>query len=314
MADKQKETVGNDMKSRRTFYTERDESGEIVKTSLEAATEYLASCMERFEDFAEFPFAAPGVGTDDEGNAVFDESIYTPEMGVMVGKLNRVANKQKKIEGGVKCVFMAPIPDLAAIAMAATEDEPSRKWIRSILEKEANHVAVRPLRDADSVETVVDQMPVTLEAYTTSNRGAGAGILIAFNKLYKNLKSTLSAKVPVWAKNDRRLIKSELKMCFENAGYAREYYASLEDRGDSPSLFVVAMNLAINACKKRGYDPTIFERWLATRDQAPFTADAPADESDDFDLDSLTDDLLAEDEDTADDADDSDEDDDETDD
>lgn len=291
--DEKKPTVANDMAQRRTFYPERDDSGEVITTALEQAQEYIAGCMKRFDDFGAYDFAAPGTSIEGEGDeafTVFDESVYADDMGVIVGTLTgKLADGKTR---GIKCIFMAPIPDIDAMTKAATDDTLTQKWAKSILEKEANHVAVRPLRDAEDVSTVVDEMPSSLTAYTDSGRAAGAGIMGTFNDLYKQINATLADAVPAWAK--QRFIKSELKKAMESAAYASEYYAPIEDRpnrknGESGSLFVIACELGVNAAKKKGLDPTVFERWLATRDEKEFKVS----EEGDLDTDSLLDDMFA---------------------
>lgn len=271
-------TVADDMRARRCFYP--NESA----TALAQAQEYLGASMESLSDFADFPFAAPGVGVDEEGNATFDSDVYPDSVGVMVGVL-------KKQGAGVKAIFMAPIPDFPAII--GSEDEAFTTWATGILEKEANHVAVRPLRDAEDVSIVVDQMPTTVEAYTTSGRGLGSGIMTAYNELYKAINATLANKSSAWAK--RKLTKAELKRSLESSAYAASVYSELETR-EAGSIFVMALNMGVNGAKRKGLDPTIFERWIATRDQKAFS-ETEVDDEDDFDLDSLTDELLAEDED-----------------
>jgi hypothetical protein len=279
-----KPILADDMTARRTFYPTRDESGDVISSALEQAQEYLAGIMERFDDFDDYPFAASGVSLDDEGNAVFDESVYAEDSGVMVGLL-------KKNKEGVKCTFMAPIPDFPAM-VADTVDGPAQSWAVAILEKEANHVAVRALREAEDVSLVVDQMPASADSYFSSGRGAGAGIMATFNELYKAINALLASKVPAWAK--AKLYKSEMQKAMESKAYAMEYYQTLEDRGERESLFVLACNMGIRAAAKKGMDPTIFERWLATRNEKPFKLDATDEGEDDFDLDSLTESLLAE--------------------
>lgn len=279
-------TVADDMAARRCFYP--NESG----TALEQAVEYLGQTMERVSDFDSFPFAAPGVGADEDGNTTFDESIYTDSRGVMIGTLKETTGTGTNRARVVKAIFMVPIPNLQAMAEAATEDELARKWIQGILEKEANHVAVRPLRDADKPLDVVDQMPTDEDAYTNSGRAAGAGIMGTYNELYKGIIATLAGKIPAFAK--ARFIKSELKKAMESRAYALEYFGALEDRGEKESLLVLAINLGINSAKKKGLDPAIFERWLATRDAKVLTV-ADEEEADDFDLDALTADLLTDD-------------------
>jgi hypothetical protein len=247
------------------------------------ATEYLKATAAAIPDFNSFVesgrLAAPGM--DEQGQ--FDSAIYTPDTAVMVALL--------RAERKVKAIVVAPIPTLEQL-MA---NEAGRAWVDKIIAKELNHVAVRHLRDAEDVSTVVDQMPTNLEAYITSSRDGGGGIMESFNELYKLINSTLGNKLPVWQK--ARFIKSELKKSLESKAYAAEYYPALEDyKGDS--LFVTALNLGINAAKRKGLDPTIFERWAATRDNKPLSATDEDEDEEALDLDSLTDALLAEDEET----------------
>lgn len=257
-------TVAEDMDSRRIF------------PHIGEATAYLHATAAAIPDFKEQTIAAPGM--DEDGN--FDSTIYTPETAVMVS----VLRKQGK---GVKAIVVAPIPTLDQLLA----NEAARGWVDKIIAKELNHVAVRQLREAEDVTTVVDQMPTTLDAYITSSRETG-GIIETFNELYKLINATLGGKLPVWQK--ARLTKGELKKAMESRGYALEYYSALEDY-KGQSLFQTALELGINAAKRKGLDPTIFERWLSTRDAKVFT---PGDEDEDeeaLDLDSLTDSLLAED-------------------
>lgn len=245
--------------------------------NINEAVEYLKATATAIPDFNTIVeaggLAAPGM--DEEGN--FDSNIYGEGTEVMVS----VLRKQGK---GVKAIVVAPVPTLDSLL----GDEAGRDWVQRIIHKELNHVAVRHLRDAEDIQSMVDQMPTTREGYITSAREAGGGIMESFDELYKLINATLSAKFTPWGK--QRLIKTELRKAFESKGYAAEYYPALEDyKGES--LFALGLQLGINAAKKKGLDPTIFERWAATRDAKAFS---PADETDedDFDIDSLTDSLL----------------------
>lgn len=261
-------TVAEDMASRRIFAT------------TEEAAAYLNMAVETYSDFTEIPLAAPGM--DDEGN--FDPEVYTDGMVPMVATL-------RKNKGGTKAVIVTPVPTLEYLL----SDDAGTQWVKKIIEKELNHVAVRALREAEDISTVVDQMPTTRDGYISSARDSGGGIMLAFDELYKLINATLAAKVPAW--NKARLVKGELKKAMESAGYASEYYAALEERtnkkGEPESLFVVAATIGASAAKKKGLDPTIFERWLATRDAKKFTAPEESD-GDDFDVDSLTESMLTE--------------------
>ncbi len=273
--------VAEDMANRVVFTAERDDSGAITKTAVEAAQEYLEAQGERLDDFGKQTFAMAGITIDeDSGEAVWDPAIYTESMDVMVALL-------RKQKGGVKAIVVAPVPSISTILA----DTAARDWMTRILHKELNHVAVRALREAEDVSTVVDQIPVNLTGYIESGR-AGAGIVETFNELYKAINATVGAKVPVWAKY--RLLKSELKKAMESAGYAAETYAPLEDYKGT-SLFVAAIQIGLTAAKRKGLDPAIFERWLATRDQKTYNAGAATEDEDDFDFDSLADSMLVED-------------------
>jgi hypothetical protein len=254
-------TVASDMAGRRVF------------DSADKAAEYLNAVGESMADFGNYPLAAPGI--DSEGN--FDSAIYGDGIEVIVATL--------KNKSTVKAIVVAPVPTLDALLA----NDGGRAWVQKIIHKELNHVAVRALREAEDVSTVIDQMPTTLDGYIASGREGGAGILESFNELYKPVNAVLSAKVPVWAK--ARLIKSELKKCMESRGYALEFYPALEDRGEGKdSLFLTALDIAIKAAERKGLDATIFERWKATRNAKTYTTGDDADE--DFDVDSLTDSLL----------------------
>lgn len=269
----QTKTVKEHMTARRIF------------PDVASAVAYLGLCAESFSDWADTTFAAPGI--DSEGN--FDPAIYSADMDVMVSKLMRIGKKGE--DSTVKAVVVAPVPKLSVILA----DESAKAWLEKIVHKELNHVAVRALREAEDVSTVIDQMPTTLAGYIESGR-AGSGILESFNALYKQINATLSGPFPVWARY--RLIKTELRKAMESKGYAQANYAALEDyrgKGIDSGLFVTAINLGVAAAKRKGLDPTIFERWLATRDQKVFDLAESEDDDAEFDLDSMTDSLLAED-------------------
>lgn len=272
-AEETKKTVAKDMPNRRVF------------GSVGEAKEYLGGCADLYSDWGDesIPFAA--VGVNEEGD--FDESIYNDSMDVMVAKLTK--QKTEKAAGGVKAIVVAPIPKLD---LTSAGDEALQGWIRRILHKELNHVAVRALREAEDVSTVIDQMPTTVTGYIESAQVSG-GIMEAFNELYKLINGTLGAKVPVWAKY--RLIKSELKKAMESKGYAMEIYPALEDyRGNS--LFEVAIQLGQASAKRKGLDPAIFDRWAETRATKKYDPAAPTDEDEDeLDIGNLTDSLLADD-------------------
>lgn len=246
-------TVADDMDNRRVFGTP------------EEAAEYLGQCAERFEDFGKMVLAAPGL---DMETGEFDPEVYTDSMDVMVSLLR---NKSK-----IKAIVVAPVPKVSVLM----ESKQGQDWIAKILHKEMNHVAVRALREAEDVSNVIDQMPVTIDGYLEPGRG-DSGIMETFAELYKAINQALSSKVPAWAK--ARLIKSELKKAMESKGYAENFYPVLEDY-KGQSLFVAALNLGIAAAKRKALDPTIFQRWLDSRDSKVLSIGEDS-EDEEFNLD-----------------------------
>jgi hypothetical protein len=267
-------TVADDMDNRRIF------------GNIDSAVTYLTESAKRFSDFGQMTLAAPGM--DDEGN--FDSNIYTDQMDVMVSLLR---NKSK-----IKAIVVAPIPKVHVLLgipaedYAAMENATGKAWMEKILHKEMNHVAVRALREAEDVSTVIDQMPVSIDGYLEPGRG-DSGAMESFNELYKQLLTALGSKVPAFAK--ARLIKSEFKKALENKGYAEAFYPVLEDFKGT-SLFEAALKLGLEAAKRKGLDPTIFQRWLDTRATKTYVAGNESEDDEEFslDLDAMSDSMLAE--------------------
>lgn len=252
-------TIADDMPARRIFATP------------EEATAYLNQWTSA-PDWETTPLASPGV--DAEGN--FDSAIYSDQMNVMVATL--------KNKGKVKAIVVVPTPKTDVLLGS----DAGRAWVDKILLKELNHVAVRHLRDAEDVSTVLDQMPTTIDGYIASERGTG-GIMETYNELYKAIDAALGAKIPAWAK--ARFTKGELKKALESRGYALEFYSTVEDY-KGQSLFEKALETGIIAAKRKGLDPTIFERWKNTRNAKTYE---PGDEDEEeLDLDSLADLMLEE--------------------
>jgi len=251
------------------------------------ATAYLAKCNEDFSDFANQPFAM--IGVDESG--AFRPDIYTPEMRVRVAVLRNVPRTVggKREPTTIKAIVVTPVPTLESLM----SDEAGMAFVQKVIDKELNHIAVRPLRDAENLETAMEQVPTTRSGFIESNRDSG-GIMDTFNELYKVINDTLSKSIPLWSK--ARLIKAEMKKAMESKAYALEYYPALEDRGSDnngkakDSLFVLALQFGLKLAKGKGMDAAIFEKWLATRDQQTL-ATTTTDDDDDISLDDLVADL-----------------------
>lgn len=257
-------TVANDMDARRMF------------NNVEDAAAYLSASAEKYADFGAVTLAAPGI--DSEGN--FDPDVYAPGMQVMVAKLMRLKTP-KNPTAGVKALVVVPVPSLEQF-MA---NELGKAWVERIIQKELNHVAVRPLREAKDVDTVIDQIPTTMEQFISSARGEGGGIMDTYKEMFKKLIDSMAKLSKVWEK--ARLTKSELQAAYSSKAYAMEYYPALENRGDKPSLFVMSLQTAIVGAKAKGLDPTIFERWLETRDAKPLAGADAEEGEEEIDEDAL---------------------------
>lgn len=260
-AEDRRETVTEGMDARRVF------------ANADEAANYLNHCAETFKDFGDTPLAAPGM--DDEGN--FDSAIYGPGIEVMVSTLR----EQKK---GVRAIVVMPVPTLDALLA----DDAGKSWVQKIIHKELNHVAVRDLRNAANVLTVVDQMPINMTGYITSGQGT-SGIMGSYDTLYQELNKDLSTKSKLW--NKARFTKGDLKAALESKAFAEEYYPALENRGEGkPSLFALALDSLIIVAKKRGLDPAIFQRWKDTRTTVALADD---EDSEDFDADALANSMVS---------------------
>jgi hypothetical protein len=279
-------TVLEDMDSRRMF-----------DSTTEAAA-YLNSMASTLSDFGEgHDIIGKGValelpagateGDDSQPVWTFDPATYTSDMRVMIAVLTaRVPGAQSK----VAAIVITPAPTLASILA----DEAGKSWLAKIVDKELNHVAVRPLRnpkEGESLDDLAEQMPTTLAGYVTTTREGG--ILDTFNELARGIIETFAKQVKPWEK--ARLTKPELRAAMSSRAYASEYYPLLEDRGQSkkgddlPSFFVLALTYGKQVAAVKGLDPAIFDKWLATRNEATLTtkAEGDDDDADDIDLESL---------------------------
>ena len=296
MADETNTTPAADSKEKAKPTTLDGMTGYRTFDSTDEAADYLKKCAADFSDFASQPFAT--VGFDSDGN--FDPAVYTDQMRVRVAVLRNVPRSVngKREPTTIKAIVVTPVPTIPSLlgidgdVWDKVKDSPSVQFVTKTLDKELNHIAVRPLRDAENIETAVEQVPTTREAFITSSRDTG-GIMDTFNETYKTINDTLSKQVPLWSK--ARLIKAELKKAMESKAYALEYYPALEDRGDGKdSLFVLAMQFGVKLAKSKSLTTDIFDKWLATRDQQVLKQGADA-EDEDVSLDDLTADLFGDD-------------------
>jgi hypothetical protein len=239
---------------------------------------YLAACGEKFTDFnsEDQTIIIPFVTEDGE---IDSDKFDAP------GYESMVATLKERGATSLKAIVVTPIPTLDLLL----ESDDGRQFVQEIVRKELNHRAVRQLRVAENPATVADQIPYSVESFTSSSRG-DAGIVEAYNELYKHVNDTLSKASPAWKR--RKLTKSELRAALESKAFALDSYPELEEAGANGSLFVMALKLGAMTAEKKGLDPTIFNRWLESRDAAAYEATAEEDEA--LDFDSLAEAMLAE--------------------
>lgn len=255
-----------------------------VFPSVESAMTYiekLVGIMDK-EGETQLPLHMFGYSLDDEGSVLPKEGEDWPE-GFNAAVI--LLSSQKEVddgEGGTKkkqiphTILLRPFPTVEQLLA----DSAGEKMIRSVLEKELNHRAVRPLRTADNLAAVLGEVPASIAAFCSSGRESGGAILGAFNELYAQVHDYVKGKIDRVSK--ARLIKAEMKKCLENTSYANHYYTALEEANDFKTLLSCFIALG----KKKGIDITIFESWAATRDEQSF------DDVDSDDEDMSTEDLL----------------------
>lgn len=234
-------------------------------------------------DFADGPLVLNGL--DDEGN--FDSALYTPETQVMFHTLtNRgkkavdAAGKEITSPATLRAIIVTPVPTQEAVEA----DKTGAEWLARIFRTQITKAACDPIRTAADVKLASKDMPLTLADFVTTSRESSS-VMEAFDSLYRGILDLFKDKSPAFAR--ARLNKAEFKKALESRAYALDVYSNLEDRGDKPSMFVMALHFGIKEAKTQGMDPTVFETWLTTRDEAELPS-VDADEADELDdLDSL---------------------------
>ena len=257
------QTVIDNMESRRIF------------PNVDEATAYITKCQAEISDFANFPAITVGFTEDGE----FDPEVYSADMEIAVAVLT-----QKGATEGAKMVAKAiviyPTPKIDAI-LGSTQ---GRDWLTAIMQKEANHVAMRALRKATTPQEMADAldgMPKTVADYFTGRESTG-GATEVYGATWQNVKKAIGQKFKAFA--NRNFSRKELRKAIESKSYAAAVYGPLEDR--SVSLFVLAAQFGAALAKKDGLDPAFYERALTTRDETVIDIEGDDDEGT-FDIDAM---------------------------
>lgn len=259
-----------------------------------SAAAYLVSLFNDYPDAGDYEMVFPidkakgiaGITQDDTGALVFAPEIFPTDMRVMIAKLT------SRTDGGpskMKAIVIMPVPTLDAIIA----DKQGREWLDARVETEINRAAVRLLRDGKdttpdlSSEELRDQLPKTLEDYVTSSTGGTSAALEAFENFWRPIKKALGDFSKQWKL--RNISKKELRKAMSSTAYATAVYPTLEDhnlgKGTRGSLFALAIGSFIVQGKAGGLDVSLFEDWLAKRDETVIDIDTDDDEDeDDFEL------------------------------
>lgn len=277
--DEEPKTVLNHMKSRAVF------------DSTDAAFAYLERMATECTDWADEDGNAtyPGltVGLTEDG--ALDPEIYTDDMQITVARLTekgkRGADGKMEKETRVIAIVVYPTPKLAAVMANAENGQP---WLQSLIEKEANLIAMRALRRDEDLANGVDAMPKTLADYWTPASAGGSSILATYNEVWQAVRDATGAKIP--ALKQAGLSKKVFRNCLESASFAQDSYARLESRknkaGQEYSAFVYALHIGKTLAEEEGLDPAFFVNALATRDDKVIALTDTGE--DDIDLDILT--------------------------
>jgi hypothetical protein len=257
------------MKTRSTFNTAED------------ALTYLNRMAAECTDFENYPGLTVGLTDED----AFDPEVYGDDMLVTVARLTEKGDKKTGKETKVLAIVVYPTPKVESVIADAEHGMP---WIASLIEKEANLIAMRALRKDDDIASGVDAMPRSLADYWTPATTASSGTLAAYNELWQAVRDATGAKIP--ALKAAGLSKKQFRFALESASFAAESFARLESRknksGVEYSAFVYALHLGIDLAKLEGMDPTFFEQALLKRDDHVIKIDDSGE--DDIELDFLT--------------------------
>lgn len=261
-------TVLSHMKSRSTF------------DSADAALAYLNRTSEECTDFADYPGLT--VGLTDDG--AFDTEIYGPDMLVTVARLTEKGDKKTGKETKVVAIVVYPTPKLDAVVGVAE----GMAWLATLIEKEANLIAMRALRKDDDLAAGVDAMPRTLADYWTPATSGGSSLLATYNELWQAVRDAAGAKIN--ALKAAGLSKKQFRFALESASFASESFPRLETRknkaGQEYSAFVYALHIGLTLAEEEGLDPAFFTNALATRDDKVIEIGDTGE--DDIELDFLT--------------------------
>ena len=146
-----------------------------------------------------------------------------------------------------------PIPTLAHV-FGESED-----WVSETVHDALITALLRPVRAAEDLSKVGDEMPTTIADFITSRRREGKfGVFVEYApKILKALKRMFPK-----SERFRSLTPLILRQLCESSAFAASVDASLEEAGQWVKLIQGMRRTAV----KEGKPTAVFDEWLATRD------------------------------------------------
>lgn len=201
-------------------------------------------------------FAEQAVGLAPEGLPIVSFDNDWPENHDVIVKVLKTKVGDKQIP---KALIVWPMPRIDEIL----KTEAGQAWVANILHKELDHVLVRPLRDAENVEAMKGELPITIDSFITTQRGAGSRLLQAFTDLQSNIITVLKKNAP-W--NSHAWRKADLRKAMENSGYASYAFPELEENGKIVEIIQTFIRLA----QTKDLDCTLFNTWIDSRNEQQY--------------------------------------------
>ncbi len=185
-----------------------------------------------------------------------------------------------KDANGAKGFAVYPLHPLNAIQA----DETGLDWLWKVAEKEASHVALRPLRNvnpalgSDALEQAAMEMPLSVSDYVEESTRESMDTT-AFDTLWKQFRKMLSESAATAALVARLPSKAEVLKAIRSKAYAEETYPELESMGSfrwmastMASIIDQMRAAAIESGEDFDMDSDEIKGWLATRDTKVFAA------------------------------------------
>lgn len=139
------------------------------------------------------------------------------------------------------------------LAHAAGKDLIENALVAMLIPKVIN--AVKPALVGEVAVTDLQSMPRSLDDFLV--RAKKGETYAVFNQLADKFVEVLKER------GIKELTKTMLKKVLSNTGAAKTYYPNIDQRN-----WVITLETMISQAEKLGLDPSLFHRWIETRDEA----------------------------------------------